>query len=68
MRLVAFGHKVCNIDNLEDSDDEKDKEWMEVFAAKCRKMPQVVAWMEEVLRVGKRLQDAYVPDDDDDFA
>jgi len=66
MLLVAFGYKLCGIDDKLDDFDEEDEVWKEVFAAKCRKMPQVVAWIGEVLRIAEEL--ATKPDDDDGFA
>jgi len=51
------------MNNLKDGDDTKDKGWTEVSAAKCRKMPQVVAWIEEVLKIAEEL--ASKPNDDD---
>jgi len=44
LRLVAFGYDLCGINTLDDFNAE-DKGWKEVFAAKCRKMPQVVVKM-----------------------
>jgi len=68
IRLVVFGYKVCNmINNFKDVDvnNAEDEGWKEVFAEKCRKMPQVMAWIEEVLRIAGEL--AAKPGDDDDW-
>jgi len=43
MVLVAFGYKICGIDNCFYDFDVEDKGWKGVFAAKCRKMPQIMA-------------------------
>ena len=43
----------------------EDEGWKGVFAAKCRKMPQIMAWIEEVLAIAEEL--ATKPGDDNDF-
>ena len=66
LRLVAFGYDLCGINTLDDFNAE-DKGWKEVFTARCRKIPQVIAWIEKVLQVAKSLQAAYVSNNDDDL-
>ena len=66
MLLVAFSYKLCGIDDKLDDFDEEDEVQKEVFTAKCRKMPQVVAQIEEVPKIVEEL--ATKPDDDNSFA
>jgi len=66
VRLVVFGYEVCGLNNnLKDVDDAKDGGWEGVFAAKCRKMPQVMVWIEEIKAIAKEL--AAKPVDDDEW-
>ena len=66
IRLVVFGYEACGLNNnLKDVDDAKDEGWEGVFAAKCCKMPQVMAWIEEIRAIVKEL--ATKPGDDDEW-
>jgi len=62
--LIAFGYLLCGVGNVNELDAE-DEGWKEVFAARCRKLPQVVAWMKKVLDIAVKL--ASKPNDDDEL-
>jgi len=65
--LIAFGYLLCGVGNVDELDelDAEDEGWKEVFAARCRKLPQVVAWMKKVLDIAVKL--ASKPNDDDEL-